>query len=265
MRAALCTSDDRAAVPIDRSPAAWTREGGADTARLIEREELVARLDHATTRTVTVISAPAGSGKTSLLRAWCSRRDKAHRIAFVSVSREEDVQRFWLALLTAIRQASGAADESASPAPTPDFNPGTLADRALAELVGQRGRMILVIDDLHELDSPESLAQLTRLLAELPPPVHAVISTRHDLRLGLHQLRVAGDLAEIRAADLRFTQHEARELLAAYDIALPQQKRRFCISGPKDGPRGCGSPRCHWPVTPSLSDSLRSSPAATAR
>jgi LuxR family maltose regulon positive regulatory protein len=220
MRAAFRTSDDRATVPKDRSPAAGTRRGGADTARLIAREDLVARLDHATTRKVTVISAPAGSGKTSLLRAWSSRRDKAHRIAFVSVCRAEDAQRFCLALLTAIRQAAGKGDEPESPAPTPDFNPGTLAGRVLAELDGQRDRMTLVIDDLHELDSPESLAQLARLLAELPPPVHAVISTRHDLRLGLHQLRVAGDLTEIRAADLRFTQHEARELLAAADIAL---------------------------------------------
>ncbi len=205
MRAEFCTSEERA-------PA-------------VAREDLIARLDHATKRKVTVISAPAGSGKTSLLRAWSSRLDEAHRIAFVSVSRAEDPQRFCLALLTAIRQASvtaasPAADEAESPAPAPHFNPGALADRVLAELDGQRGSLILVIDDLHELDSPESLAQLARLLAELPAPVHAVISTRHDLRLGLHQLRVAGDLAEIRAADLRFTEHEARALLAAADIAL---------------------------------------------
>ena len=98
----------------------------------IAREDLVARLDQATTRKVTVISAPAGSGKTSLLRAWSGRRDKGHRIAFVSVGRAEDAQRFWLALLTAIRQAAGMADEPESPAATPDFNAGTLADAVLA-------------------------------------------------------------------------------------------------------------------------------------
>ena len=80
----------------------------------------------------------------------------------------------------------------------------------------------LVIDDLHELHSPEALAQLTRLLTNLPPNVHAILATRHDLRLGLQQLRLAGELAEIRAADLRFTERETRELLDASGIALSE-------------------------------------------
>ena len=80
----------------------------------------------------------------------------------------------------------------------------------------------LVIDDLHELNSPEALAQLSRLLTNLPPRVHAMLATRHDLRLGLHQLRLAGELAEIRAADLRFTERETRELLDASGIALSE-------------------------------------------
>ena len=80
--------------------------------------------------------------------------------------------------------------------------------------------MVLVIDDLHELRSPEAVAQLTRLLTSLPPNAHVVLATRRDLRLGLHQLRLAGELAEIRGADLRFTEHETRELLAASGIAL---------------------------------------------
>ena len=80
----------------------------------------------------------------------------------------------------------------------------------------------MVIDDLHELNSPEALAQLSRLLTNLPPHVHAMLTTRHDLRLGLHQLRLAGELAEIRAADLRFTERETRELLDASGIALSE-------------------------------------------
>ena len=78
----------------------------------------------------------------------------------------------------------------------------------------------MVIDDLHELHSPEALAQLTRLLTNLPAHVHAILATRRDLRLRLHRLRLAGELAEIRAADLRFTQRETRELLEASGIAL---------------------------------------------
>ena len=79
---------------------------------------------------------------------------------------------------------------------------------------------MLVIEDLHELRSPEALGQLTRLLTSLPAGVHALLTTRRDLPLRLHQLRLAGELAEIRAADLRFTEHETRELLAASGIEL---------------------------------------------
>ena len=95
-----------------------------------------------------------------------------------------------------------------------------MVDRVLSELADARGDITLVIDDLHELNSPEALAQLTRLLMNLPPQVHAMLTTRHDLRLRLHQLRLAGELAEIRAADLRFSERETRKLLDASGIAL---------------------------------------------
>src|SRR4029078_11747063 len=83
-------------------------------------------------------------------------------------------------------------------------------------------RVILVIDDAHELASTEALAQLGRLLTSLPPQAHAIVSTRHDLWLGLHQLRRGGELAEIRAADLRFTGAETRELLEASGVELSE-------------------------------------------
>ena len=95
-----------------------------------------------------------------------------------------------------------------------------MADRVLSELADACGGITLVIDDLHELTSPEALAQLARLLTNLPPQVHAILTTRHDVRLGLHQLRLAGELAEIRGADLRFSERETRELLDASGIAL---------------------------------------------
>jgi LuxR family maltose regulon positive regulatory protein len=96
-----------------------------------------------------------------------------------------------------------------------------MVDRVLAELADASADITVVIDDLHELSSPEALAQLTRLLTSLPPHVHALLTTRHDLPLRLHRLRLAGELAEIRAADLRFTERETRELLQAAGIALP--------------------------------------------
>jgi LuxR family maltose regulon positive regulatory protein len=189
--------------------------------RLIDRGDLVAALDRAATRKVTIISAPAGSGKTSLLRAWAGRPGQPRRLAVLQVQRDQqDAQQFWLALLDAVRHVTGANSGAELPAATPDFNPPAMVDRVLSELADARGGVTLVIDDLHELTSPEALSQLTRLLTDLPPQVHAILTTRHDVRLRLHQLRLAGELAEIRAADLRFSERETRELLDASGIAL---------------------------------------------
>jgi LuxR family maltose regulon positive regulatory protein len=196
-------------------------DGGIDTARLIARDDLVACLDRSASGRVTIISAPAGSGKTSLLRSWADRPGQPHRLAVVRVQRDQhDALQFWLALLNAVRQSSGTASEREPRTATPDFNVRTLVDRMLSELAEHHGRLMLVIDDVHELASPEALAQLTRLLTNLPGDVHAVLATRRDLPLRLPQLRLAGELAEIRAADLRFTERETRELLDASGIAL---------------------------------------------
>jgi LuxR family maltose regulon positive regulatory protein len=189
--------------------------------RLIDRAGLLAALNRAAARKVTIISAPAGSGKTSLLRTWADSSSQQHRLAILQVRRDQhDAQAFWLALLDAVRQTSGTGSHAELAEATPGFNGRAMVDRVLAELAGQRGPVILIIDDLHELKSPEAVNQLTRLLTNLPPNVHAVLATRRDLPLGLHKLRLAGELAEIRAADLRFTERETRQLLDASGIAL---------------------------------------------
>jgi LuxR family maltose regulon positive regulatory protein len=180
-------------------------------------------MDRATAAKVTLISAPAGSGKTSLLRAWAAGPGQLYRLAVVQVRRDQqDSQQFWLAVLGAIRAATGTPGEGEQLAATPDFNEAAIGERVLTELADHRDRTFLVIDDLHELASPAALTELTRLLEKLPQHVHAILATRRDLPLGLHMLRLAGELAEIRAADLRFTQGETHQFLAASGIALSE-------------------------------------------
>jgi LuxR family transcriptional regulator, maltose regulon positive regulatory protein len=191
--------------------------------RLIQRGELLASLDRAATAKVTLISAPAGSGKTSLLRAWADGAGQPYRLAVVQVRRDQqDSQQFWLAVLSAIRQAPGTTGEGEQLAATPDFNEAAISERVLSELAAHHDRTFLVIDDLHELTSAEALMQLTRLLEKLPQHVHAILATRRDLPLRLHKLRLAGELAEIRAADLRFTERETHQFLEASGIVLSE-------------------------------------------
>src|ERR1700723_1260798 len=100
--------------------------------RLIDRDDLLAALDRAAARKVTIISAPAGSGKTSLLRAWAARPGQRHRVAVLQVQRDQhDAQQFWLALLGAVRQATGTVGGTGPPAATPEFNGRAMVDRVL--------------------------------------------------------------------------------------------------------------------------------------
>ena len=191
--------------------------------RLIDRSDLLAALDRAAARKVTIISAPAGSGKTSLLRAWADRPGQPHRLAVMQVQRDQhDAQQFWLALLGAVRQACAPASRAQPPAATPGFNGPAMVDRVLSELAAIAAASSWSSTIFTSWTRPDALAQLTRLLTNLPDDVHAVLATRRDLPLRLHQLRLAGELAEIRAADLRFTERETRELLGASGIALSE-------------------------------------------
>ena len=204
-------------------PGSGRSPGGVEPG-LIHRRDLVAGLSLAAQKRVTIISAPAGSGKTSLLRVWADQPNHDRRIAFVTVRPgQHDMQLFWLTVLAAVRAAAGAGGGGAPlPPATPGSSGSALVDRVVSELEESRDRVVLVIDDAHELTSPEATGQLTALLTRLPAGVSAIVATRRDLPLRLHKLRLAGDLAEIRAAQLRFTERETRQLLTAAGIALPE-------------------------------------------
>jgi LuxR family transcriptional regulator, maltose regulon positive regulatory protein len=189
--------------------------------RLLDREDLLQMLDRAVSKRVTMVSAPPGSGKTSLLRAWAARSANLRRVASVSVDRdEEDAQRFWSAVLGAIRSSTPSIDLQTQHAAAAAVDADHFVDTLVSELAEQVGPVVLIIDDLHELKSADALAQLERLLAALPSWARVVLSSRRDPAIRLHRLRLADEVAEIRAGDLRFTESETRELLAASGIRL---------------------------------------------
>ena len=105
----------------------------------------------------------------------------------------------------------------------PALDGGAIVERLLEDLASLEDRIWLVIDDLHELRSAEALGQLELFLMRAPPELRFVLSSRHDLRLGLHRLRLEAELTEIRAADLRFTVDEARALLDAAGVELSER------------------------------------------
>ena len=188
---------------------------------LLDREDLLQMLDRAVTKRVTLMSAPPGSGKTSLLRAWANRSSDPRRVAFVSVDRDQqEAKRFWSAVLDAIRSPALGVDPQMQPAASGAVDADEAVDVVLTELTEQVGPVVLIIDDLHELRSTDALAQLGHLLEVLPASARVVLSTRRDPPIRLHRLRLADEVAEIRADDLRFTESETRELLAAAGIGL---------------------------------------------
>jgi len=124
-------------------------------------------------------------------------------------------------VLGALRQTSAGSRLVRELTAAPDLDGWTVVERLLKDLAPLQDRLWLVIDDVHELGSAEALRQLELLLMRAPSELRFVLATRHDLRLGLHRLRLEGELTEIRAADLRFTLDEARELFAAAGVELP--------------------------------------------
>ena len=197
---------------------------------LVPRPRLAERLGGSSQPRLTLISGPAGFGKTTLLATWVEAATAAgHRVAWVSLEEtEREPASFWTYVATALDDAvpgvgAGVLPVLQSPQPPMESVLATL----LNELGAVDEGVDLVLDDYHLADGEAIAADVGFLLDHLPPQVHLVISTRADPALPLARLRARGELVELRAADLRFTLDEVAAYLndvvgldlAAEDVA----------------------------------------------
>ncbi|WP_272472594.1 LuxR C-terminal-related transcriptional regulator [Baekduia alba] len=183
------------------------------------RARLHQRLDQAVDRPVTLVAAPPGAGKTMLLAAWLDAREHSGSAAAAWVSLDRDavaLPGLWARLVAALGPGTlrGAAPAT----------PERVAERLLSAAEAKPGRapLVVVLDDLQDADGPV-LAAVLATLVRRPSRLRLVLSTRHDPDLPLHRLRVSGELAELRGADLAFTAPEAAQLLAGHDVHLAEE------------------------------------------
>ncbi len=162
---------------------------------------------------LTLVSAPPGFGKTTLLASWLAAAGRP--VAWVSLEESERrPESFWTYVVTALDAAAPGVGASALPL-LESANPPmeTVLATVLNDLGGLPGGLDLVLDDYHLADGPAIADDVAFLVEHLPEQVHVVISTRADPALPLGRLRARGELVEVRAADLRFTLDEVTAYL----------------------------------------------------
>ena len=219
---------------------------------LVQRPRLIERLNAGLHRKLTLISAPAGFGKTTLASEWVGNLRKGNHkenqivnSAWLSLDEgDNDPARFLKYFITALNQikgmegmiGDGALSMLQSPQPP-------LAEAVLTSLINEIAvipdKIILVLDDYHSIEASQVDDSLSFLLEHLPPQFHLVITTREDPDLPLTRFRARGELSELRATDLRFSTSEAAEFLnqvmgldlSAEDIAALETRTEGWITG----------------------------------
>jgi LuxR family maltose regulon positive regulatory protein len=182
-------------------------------AAAVPRDRLVDRLGDATTAALTVVVAPAGFGKTTLLAQWLARPGTGPVAWFAADPRDDDPALFWryvLAALATVAPEAAAAARARADAGAPATEVLTTLVNDLADAPED---VVLVVDDHHVVTSPEVRDGMAFLVEHLPPTLHLVLAGRTEPDLPLARLRARGRLVELRAADLRFTAPEARAFL----------------------------------------------------
>ena len=189
---------------------------------LVSRLRLTEKLNDGLHRKLTLVSAPAGFGKTTMLSEWVQAIGKTNplvAIAWLTLDGgDNDYVRFLTYFIAALNQAAGIETsigkgslsmlQSLQPPPIE-----TILTPLINEIANLSNRILLVLDDYHLIEAQPIHEILIFLLENIPPPMHLVIATREDLNLPLARLRAREQLTEIRAADLRFTSTEVTEFL----------------------------------------------------
>jgi len=206
---------------------------------VVSRPRLNERLNEGLHRKLTLISAPAGFGKTTLVSQWLAGGPRP--IAWLSLDEgDNDPVRFLTYLVAALRTVAPNIGEGVlgvlhSPQPPPSE---AILTALLNDLTTIPDHFILVLDDYHVIDAKPIDQALTYLVEHLPPQMHLVIATREDPQLPLARLRARGYLTEVRAVDLRFTPSEAAAFLnqtmgltlSAQDIAALETRTEGWIA-----------------------------------
>lgn len=211
-------------------------------AALVHRARLVERLNANRDRKLTLISAPVGFGKTTLVNAWVSQTQRP--LAWLSLDEgDNDPTRFLTYLIAALQTirptlGHGLLEQLQAAQPQPQLPESVLAT-LLNEIMAVSDDCVLVLDDYHVINAKPIDMALSFLIERLPPQLHLVITTREDPHLPLARLRAQGHMAELRAADLRFTADEAAEFLnqlvgltlSADDIGVLETRTEGWIAG----------------------------------
>src|SRR5437764_11068721 len=210
---------------------------------VVLRPRLLERLNEDLHRKLTLIAAPAGFGKTTLVSAWVEGIERPRaRTAWLSLDEgDNDPTRFLTYLVAALQTIAPNIGEGVlgvlqSLQPPP---PEAMLTALLNEITTLPDNFVLVLDDYHVIDARPVDIALTYLVEQLPPQMHLVIATREDPQLPLARLRARGQLIELRAADLRFTASEAAAFLnqvmglslSAADIAALEDHTEGWIAG----------------------------------
>lgn len=203
---------------------------------LLPRHRLMARLNKAAEHKLTLISAPAGFGKTTLLSAWAAQLTLP--VSWLSLDENDnDPARFLSYLISSIQSSELEVD--LSKLPVPESLDATHVEPVAIPLLNALASLpaagIILLDDFHLIDTPMIHQFLSTLVENLPPPAHIIISTRADPPLRLPRLRARDDLFELRAADLRFSLDETGSFLTQETKLALSDKEIATIQAKSEG------------------------------